>query len=556
MSKVLGRLDPRQPARERGARLTAADLDARCAGLSGAVAGARGRLPEGPVRAAEGVLARASERRALAADLSVVALAGATGAGKSTLFNALVGQEVARVAVTRPTTAEPLAALWTSPAHAGGLLEWLGVPRWHVMPGPQDGAGDDLDGLVLLDLPDHDSTQLDHRAQVDHLVQRVDAMVWVLDPQKYADAVVHDAYLRRFATHADVTVVLLNQVDQLAPADAEACLAHLRSLVDADGLGRAQVLGVSARTGQGLAEVRALLGQVVRSRAASLQRIAADVVGAAAGLQDAAQDAGTTIRPVPEASARELNEALADAAGVALVEQAVGGSVRLRGVRATGWLPTRWLHHLRRDPAARLRLGRAGVDPALVRTSLPSASPVALARATQAARDYAAAASAGAPDAWVRSTRVVAVDAADALGPDLDAAVARAEVAHPRTPRWWSLAGAVQWLFLGVAALGALWLLGLVALRALALAPPEPPTVGGLPVPTVLLLGGLLVGLVLAMLAGLAVRGTANRAARRARARVIDQVAQVAQARIVEPVSVELGTLAEFRVGIAAARGQ
>jgi hypothetical protein len=215
----------------------------------------------------------------------------------------------------------------------------------------------------------------------------------------------------------------------------------------------------------------------------------------------------------------------------------------------------RWVHRLRADPAARLRLARSGVDPALVRTSLPSASPAALAGATAAAREYAAVASRGAPPAWVRSARAMAVTAAEGIGPHLDSAVARAEVGDPRTPRWWSLVGILQSLFLVAAAAGALWLLAMVALGALALPVPDPPTVAGLPVPTVLLLGGSVVGIVLAMLARLGTRVTARRAAARARAQVTRAVAAVAQARVVDPVDAELATLGEFRVGLVAAQG-
>ncbi|MGB7981075.1 MAG: GTPase, partial [Candidatus Nanopelagicales bacterium] len=262
------------------APIDSAALDRRCTGLATAAHAAAGRLPDGPVRQAQAVLGQVAQRRRLAEDLTVVALAGPTGAGKSTLFNALVGQELARVAVTRPTTGEPTAALWTTPESAGALLDWLGVKRWHVVtdpgPGPAEptpadpGSADpapadtgrteawsapglaDLAGLVLLDLPDHDSTIATHREQVDLLMARVDIMVWVLDPQKYADALVHDAYLAQFARHDDVTIVLLNQADRLEPADARAAREHLGALVAADGLTSARVLGVSARTGAGL----------------------------------------------------------------------------------------------------------------------------------------------------------------------------------------------------------------------------------------------------------------------------------------------------------------
>lgn len=544
------RWDPRQGL---GPRMDAATLQERISGLEQAARAAEGRLPREAVRAATDVLDRSAQRRALDQDLTVVALAGSTGAGKSTLFNSVVGQPVARVAATRPTTAEPMAALWTSPQAASGLLEWLEVPRWHVVDGPFEPP--DLEGLILLDLPDHDSTALDHRALVDHLVGRVDVMVWVLDPQKYADALVHDAYLKRFAHHAEVTVVLLNQADRLATDDVEACLQDLRELVAADGLPDARVLAVSARTGDGVSEVRTILAGAAAARQAALQRLAADVAAAAEGLQMAAGDTDVAVGSVLRSQSEALHGALAEAAGVRLIEDAIRASVRLHGGRATGWPALRWVHRLRRDPAARLRLGRPGVDPALVRTSIPSASPVAIAGVTAAAREYAAAASRGAPPAWVRSTRAVAVLAAEGIGPHLDAAVARAEVASPREPRWWRAARALQWLFLVLAAAGALWLLGLVGLRALALPAPDPPLVGGLPVPTVLLIGGVLIGIVLAALSGLATRVTADRAARRARAAVTGRVAEVARERIAEPVSAELATLGQFRVGVAAATG-
>lgn len=548
MSRALGRgASGRRPA------ITAEELDARCTGLGRAVRVADGRLDPAAVRLAGDVVARAAQRRGLSPDLTVVALAGSTGGGKSTLFNRLVGEDLAPAGVLRPTTGEPLAALWTPPAPAGGLLGWLGVRRWHAV----DAAGSDPDltGLVLLDLPDHDSTAAQHREQVDRLLERVDVMVWVLDPQKYADALVHDEYLRRHARHAEVTVVLLNQVDTLSDADARACLADLRRLLDLDGLGGARVLALSARTGSGVPELEALLAEAVQQRRAALTRLAGDVATAADALRAAAGDASTSIHPVPPRITSRLEEALADAAGVGLVEQAVRRSVQLRGRRRTGWPVLRWVHALRRDPVQGLRLGRPGVAGELVRTSLPSASPVAIAGVSEAAREYAASASAGAPEAWVRSARAVATAAVEGIGPELDAAVARAEVSSPRDPRWWTAVRALHWALLATAVTGGLWLLALAGMAALALAPPEPPVTGGLPVPTVMLVTGCLAGIILAGLAGAGARRTARHAGRRARDAVTAQVAEVARRRITEPVSAELATLAEFRVGLVAALG-
>lgn len=532
--------------------IDAGALDERITGLRTAVHAADGRLDPGALAVARAVLERAGQRRMLSQDLTVVALGGSTGAGKSSLFNLLVGQEVAEVGVRRPTTGEPQAALWARVDAAGRLLDWLGVRRWHGVDG--DAAGE-LSGLVLVDLPDHDSTEAAHREHVDRLVERVDVMVWVMDPQKYADALVHDTYLKRFARHADVTVVLLNQVDRLAESDAAACLAHLRTLLAADGLGRSTVLPVSARTGAGVVALTDLLAGVVAERRAALVRLAADIATSADGLAAAAGDNSATLRPVPDAVGRELDEALAAAAGVDLVADAVRRSVLGRGRRSTGWPLARWVHGLRRDPLGRLRLGKPGVDPALVRTSLPSASPVAVARVAAAARQYAAAASAGAPAPWVRGARTVAVGAVEGIAPLLDAAVARARVDAPRAPRWWGVVSLAQWALAATAVVGGAWLLALAGLAALALDPPPPPEVSSLPVPTLLLVVGLALGLLLPVLTGPLVRVTAARASARAREAVVREVAEVARARIADPVATELETLARFRVGIVAASG-
>ena len=185
-------------------RTARSGLPERLDALAAAVEDGAGRLPTELLDAARDVVDRAGQRRRLSAEHTVVALAGATGGGKSTLFNAVAGIELARVGLRRPTTAEPLACVWGTQG-VTPLLEWLGIPLRHRVPKESvldSGAGDALDGLVLLDLPDHDSTELSHRAQVDRLVEMVDLFVWVLDPQKYADAALHERYLRPLAGHA------------------------------------------------------------------------------------------------------------------------------------------------------------------------------------------------------------------------------------------------------------------------------------------------------------------------------------------------------------------
>src|SRR6478752_1401004 len=235
------------------------DLSDRIEGLEQASEAARGRLDDQVVEEAEAAAHRVATRLGLTADHTVVALAGATGSGKSSTFNALAGVELSSVGVRRPTTSWATACVWGKEG-ADELLEYLEIaPRHQVMRdslldlGKEDSA---LQGVVLLDLPDHDSTEVSHHLEVNRLIELADLMVWVLDPQKYADAAVHDRYLAPLATHKDVMLVVLNHVDTVPAGRLESMLADVRRLLDADGLEGVPVIATSARTGQGMDELR------------------------------------------------------------------------------------------------------------------------------------------------------------------------------------------------------------------------------------------------------------------------------------------------------------
>ncbi len=111
-----------------------------------------------------------------------------------------------------------------------------------------------------------------------------------------------------------------------------------------------------------------------------------------------------------------------------------------------------------------------------------------------------------------------------------------------------------QRAYFRVALAGALWLAGLYGLTVLRLPEPEPPQVGVLPLPTVLLIGGLLAGVVLALLArALAVVGARRRRAR-AEARLRESVTDVAENLVLAPVRAELAAYAALRGAVAALR--
>lgn len=167
-------------------------------------------------------------RLAYPEDMLVVAFAGGTGSGKSSLFNALAGDELADVGGVRPTTSEPQAALPESAQGSlGGYLDHLGVEKRDVYDG---------DAICLIDLPDTDSVETQHRHRVDALLPLVDVIVWVTDPEKYRDARLHREYLRPMAMYSPQFICVLNQADRLPEDELLAVLDDLSQALGEDGL--------------------------------------------------------------------------------------------------------------------------------------------------------------------------------------------------------------------------------------------------------------------------------------------------------------------------------
>src|SRR5689334_9748494 len=279
------------------------DIGARVHGLESAVQAARGRLDDALLDPAEEIVGKAAERLRLSADHTVVALGGATGSGKSSTFNALVGLELASVSVRRPTTSWATACTWGVNG-ANDILEWLGIPPRHqvVRDSMLDTGreGKDLEGLVLLDMPDHDSTEVAHHLEVDRLVKLADLLVWVLDPQKYADAAVHDRFLKPLAAHKDVMLIVLNHIDEVAPERRPGMLADLRRLLDDDGLEGITLIATSARDGLGIDELRHAITSRVADKAATRHRLATNLSELAGAITAVSGDA-----PPPNFSVRD-----------------------------------------------------------------------------------------------------------------------------------------------------------------------------------------------------------------------------------------------------------
>jgi GTP-binding protein EngB required for normal cell division len=533
------------------------DLGDRIEALGRASQAARGRLDDGVVDHAEATSDRVARRLGLTADHTVVAIAGATGSGKSSTFNALAGVELSPVGVRRPTTSWATACVWGSEG-AAELLDYLGIaPRHQIMRdslldlGKEDHA---LQGVVLLDLPDHDSTEVSHHLEVDRLIELTDLMVWVLDPQKYADAAIHDRYLAPLATHQAVMLVVLNHVDEVPDDRRRSMLDDIRRLLDADGLERVPLMATSARTGEGIDALRYAIAERVRAKKVTRARLEADLRSAAQQLSDATGTSGH-----PELSKQRiaaLEDAFADAAGVPTVVAAVDSATRIRGRRATGWPVTSWLSRLRPDPLRRLHLD-LGKEGSLLtgrgRTSVPPATHVQRARVDAEVRAVADEVSAPLSRPWAESVRRASVARLPDLGDRLDAALGETDLNTQRMPAWAGLVRVLQWLLLLAAVAGLVWSAVLLSDPWFGVARPDTPDVEGFPVPVILLGGGVLLGLLLALLCRFLVSATARSRARAADRRLRSAIASVAEELVVTPVRAELTAYDTVRDGLARA---
>jgi predicted GTPase len=495
----------------------------------------RTRLDGRTLAEAGRLLDESAARRRLSGQHTVVAIAGATGSGKSQLFNALAGVAISETGVRRPTTATPIACSWSD--GAASLIERLGIPprlRRRPLQNPETEA--QLRGLVLVDLPDHDSAAVQHREQVDRVLALVDAVIWVVDPEKYADAVLHERYLRPMAGHAEVMFVVLNQTDRLPGEATHQVLDDLRRLLDEDGIALgeygdpgATVLALSALTGDGVGELREAIGQFVAERGAPARRISADLDATAVGLRPlyaARRRTGLSEEARDEFSAR-----LADAVGASAAGEAAERAWLRNANRACGtpWLRLwRWYRDRSEPSTGRLPLPAQADEEATARQ-----------RVEQAVRTLADRASTGLPAPWAQAVREAAVRGSQGLPEALDELAVRAGLPPGRPPRpgWWPVAVLAQASMTILQILGGLWLLAqIIGFMA--------PNLG---LPVLLMATGIIGGPIVEWSCRMAARGPARRYGTDAERRLREAAAGCGRARVLDPVASELLRYREVR---------
>ncbi len=197
---------------------------------------------------------RAPRRReGLPPDLLLVGLVGGTGVGKSTLVNALAGADISRTSARRPTTDRVIPYLHRRRLE---LLENLDFVRDSLSSDIRPHEIDELENIILFDLPDIDSSERAHAAVVERVLEGLDLVVWVTSLTKYSDRLLHD-WLERHARGRDVAnfIFFLNRIDEVDARDgsgaAEDALANFReavrqSLGDRDRVSDSQFFSGSA----------------------------------------------------------------------------------------------------------------------------------------------------------------------------------------------------------------------------------------------------------------------------------------------------------------------
>ena len=491
-------------------------------------------LPTAAIRATH---ADAVTRVGFPGDAYVLALVGGTGVGKSSLLNGLAGSSVSAASARRPTTSSPVA--WVPAAERTALrplLAWIGVDD------VREHSATDLGPVAILDLPDMDSIASEHRARVEAILPRVDAVAWVTDPEKYHDAALHDDFLREWLPRLARQVMVLNKADRLSRADGQ----HVRLDLEADLAGMAArgnqgrapvvpvVLTAAAPGAEGAADLeafRAWLLDGVAAKAVVRSRIAATVVDLARRLAaDAGIEQQQPATPFLDGVARSSATAAVTAAVLRAVdltglqrqaEAATRARARARGTGPIGHLTAlvyrlsgrathaadpdgylmRWrergslapaVESLRQTLAGPIRAASPAVRPALARTLEPAPLRRGLERA-------------------------------------VDRAIAGVGTLEAPTSRWWSLIGFLQTMATVGLALSTAWVVLWIIARP-QVDSAQLPIIGVVPMPFVVLVAFLALGYLLARLLGLhaghVARGWAGDVRRRIATAVETEVGQ------------------------------
>ncbi len=305
---------------------------------------------------------------------ALVIVGGSTGSGKSLLVNSLVGADVTRPGVLRPTTTAP--ALIHDPTSR----EWFasmnvlpGLARVHEgdAHGHQELRLVSIDsmppGVAILDSPDIDSVSVENRTLAAELLAAGDLWIFTTTAARYADAVPWE-FLARARAQDTPLVLVMNRIPS---GNEETLRTHLEQMLIERGLAGTKIFTVAEQLLDGtrlpadaVAPIRNWLVELADDDEARAAAIVRSLTGSLA-------DIGMRTREIAAAADRQAQtvktlQTLADASYADAAEKIrvdIGTGAVLKGEVLSRWeelLGTGELLRQLRTGVARLRDRIAG----------------------------------------------------------------------------------------------------------------------------------------------------------------------------------------------------
>jgi 50S ribosome-binding GTPase len=273
---------------------------------------------------------------------------GSTGAGKSTLVNAIVGEPVSVTGVLRPTTRSPVLVHNPIDAH------WFGADR--LLPGLERTdrpTGDQVAvqliaterlpaGLAILDAPDVDSVEERNRALASQLLAAADLWLFVTSAARYADQVPWD-FLKAAAERSTQVAVVL---DRTVPGAMHEVGSHLARMMTERGLGDSPLFTVPESPvdergmlpAPAVAPIRRWLDSLAADESARGEVVRKTLSGAVASLGARTRAVASALASQEQIGARLRADALgAYADSLRAVDEATQDGSLLRGEVLARW---------------------------------------------------------------------------------------------------------------------------------------------------------------------------------------------------------------------------
>lgn len=171
----------------------------------------------------------------------LVAIVGATGAGKSALVNALAGARIAEVGQTRPTTSV-LRVYHHERVPVGGLPTHLLDDATFV-----SHRRETLRHKVIIDTPDLDTFITRHRERTLGLLKAAGLVLFTFSPERYLEERVWS--IIRSQVEVSAAAVVLNKIDMTTDEERVQIIADLRGRFGEIGLGSIRFFPVAAEPG-------------------------------------------------------------------------------------------------------------------------------------------------------------------------------------------------------------------------------------------------------------------------------------------------------------------